>query len=153
MRFITNADETKSKTTNWRPDDPTDREGIEYRPMEEGDEVLIDFDEDDFEEGEDFFSVDGEEEDEEEEEEEDEHDGSRSVCFLCVGAFLPAMAVAGQGHFFFQVLGGLFTAVAVTVIGEYGIKPRLFVRRGGVLLSTIMFVTTSYVHMTCNLRT
>lgn len=31
----------------------------EYKPMEEGDEVLIDFDEDDFDESEDFFSVEG----------------------------------------------------------------------------------------------
>lgn len=33
--------------------------------MEEGDEVLIDFDEDDFDEAEDFFATEGEEEDEE----------------------------------------------------------------------------------------
>ncbi|CAM9805385.1 unnamed protein product [Pylaiella littoralis] len=45
----------------------------EYKPMEEGDEVLIDFDENDFEEGEDFFSVEGEDE-EDTDQVEDEHD-------------------------------------------------------------------------------
>lgn len=47
--------------------------------MEEGDEVLIDFDENDFEEGEDFFSVDGEGEDEDDDDEDDDdaHDRAR----------------------------------------------------------------------------
>lgn len=35
--------------------------------MEEGDEVLIDFDENDFDEAEDFFATEGEEEDDDEE--------------------------------------------------------------------------------------
>lgn len=45
--------------------------------MREGDEVLIDFDENDFDESEDFFSVEGEEQDDDEAD--DEHDMSRSV--------------------------------------------------------------------------
>lgn len=48
----------------------------EYEPMREGDEVLIDFDEDDFDESEDFFSVEGEEQDDEDDE---AYDESRSV--------------------------------------------------------------------------
>ncbi|CAB1115467.1 unnamed protein product [Ectocarpus sp. CCAP 1310/34] len=40
----------------------------EYKPMEEGDEVLIDFDESEFDESEDFFAVEGDDEDEEEDE-------------------------------------------------------------------------------------
>lgn len=47
----------------------------EHEPMREGDEVLIDFDENDFEESEDFFSVEGEEQDNDEAD--DEHDKSR----------------------------------------------------------------------------
>lgn len=47
----------------------------EHEPMREGDEVLIDFDENDFEESEDFFSVEGEEQDDDEAD--DEHDKSR----------------------------------------------------------------------------
>lgn len=43
----------------------------EYTPMEEGDEVLIDFDESEFDESEDFFAVEGEEENDEDEEEDD----------------------------------------------------------------------------------
>lgn len=45
--------------------------------MKEGDEVLIDFDEDDFDESEDFFSVEGEGQDDDEAD--DERDMSRSV--------------------------------------------------------------------------
>ena len=45
--------------------------------MQEGDEVLIDFDEDDFDESEDFFSVEGDEQDDDEAD--DEHELSRSV--------------------------------------------------------------------------
>lgn len=46
--------------------------------MREGDEVLIDFDEDEFEESEDFFSVEGEEQ-QDDGKADDEHDLSRSV--------------------------------------------------------------------------
>ncbi|CAN0394694.1 unnamed protein product, partial [Ectocarpus sp. 8 AP-2014] len=51
----------------------------EYKPMEEGDEVLIDFDESEFDESEDFFAVEGEEEDGEDEGEDDSTSGPVQV--------------------------------------------------------------------------
>ncbi|CAM9873816.1 unnamed protein product [Ectocarpus fasciculatus] len=51
----------------------------EYQPMEEGDEVLIDFDESEFDESEDFFAVEGDDEDEDEEEEDDRTSGPVQV--------------------------------------------------------------------------
>ncbi|CAN0530723.1 unnamed protein product [Ectocarpus sp. 12 AP-2014] len=51
----------------------------EYKPMEEGDEVLIDFDESEFEESEDFFAVEGEEEDGGDEEEDEKTSGPVQV--------------------------------------------------------------------------
>ncbi|CAN0412074.1 unnamed protein product, partial [Ectocarpus sp. 12 AP-2014] len=47
--------------------------------MEEGDEVLIDFDESEFEESEDFFAVEGEEEDGGDEEEDEKTSGPVQV--------------------------------------------------------------------------
>lgn len=44
----------------------------EYKPMEEGDEVLIDFDESEFDESEDFFAVEGDEDEDEDEDQEDD---------------------------------------------------------------------------------
>lgn len=48
--------------------------------MEEGDEVELEFDESDFDEGEDFFDTEGMNQDEEEDADDDaEHDSSRRV--------------------------------------------------------------------------
>lgn len=49
-----------------------------YKPMEEGDEVELDFDEDDFDEAESFYDTEDMEDDNE------EHDDSRSVVVLAI---------------------------------------------------------------------